>query len=97
MAPLLLAVALAATPGSIAPRTVDVGDVLLVMGEAGFAAGGGRPWLDRASDLSAVTPLFQRFELVVSEVPLLGPASVMVLELQQRADGWQARVALSAA
>ncbi|MDX2009863.1 MAG: hypothetical protein SFW67_06730 [Myxococcaceae bacterium] len=97
MVPLVLAATLAATPVPSAPKTVSLGDVFLVAGEAGFAAGGGRSWLDRSAELSSVTPLFGRFDLVASDVPLLGPVSVMLLEAQHQQAGWQARMALSAA
>ncbi|MCU0695516.1 MAG: hypothetical protein MUC96_03180 [Myxococcaceae bacterium] len=96
MVSLLLTAALAAMPVTAPAKTVSLGDVFLVAGEAGFAAGGGRPWLDRSSELGAVTPLFGRFDLVASEVPLLGPMSVMLMETHHRQAGWQARVALSA-
>lgn len=96
MVTLLLTAALASTPLT-PPKTVSVGSLLLVAGEAGLAAGGGRPWLGRSAELASVTSVFQRFDLMVSDVPLLGPASVMLIEAQQQTEGWQVRVALSAA
>jgi hypothetical protein len=97
MVSLLLAAALASTPTLAPAKTVSLGDVFLVAGEAGFAASGARPWLDRSAELSQVTPLFHRFDLVASDVPLLGPASVMLMEARHQQAGWQARFMLSAA
>jgi hypothetical protein len=97
MVALLLTAALASTPVTTPAKTVSLGDVFLVAGEAGLAGGGGRPWLDRSAELTTVTPLFHRFDLLVSDVPLLGPASVMLMEARTRQDGWQARFVMSAA
>jgi hypothetical protein len=79
---LLLSAAVAATPAT-SPKSVSLGDVLLVAGEAGVAVGGERPWLGRFA--------------AVSDIPLLGPAGLMLLEAQEQREGWQVRLALSAA
>lgn len=88
MTPLLLAVVMTATPTA---SSVSLGEALFTAGEAGFAAVSAQPWVDRAADVATVTSVFSRFDVSLTTVPLLGPATTMILEAQLQEAGWQGR------
>lgn len=93
MTPMLLALVMTATP---AP-SVNVGKVLFVAGEAGFAAVSAQPWMERAADVATVTSVFSDFDVKLTTIPLLGPATTMLLEAQLQEDGWKGRFVAGAA
>ncbi|MBE2251291.1 MAG: hypothetical protein IAE78_17250 [Myxococcus sp.] len=90
---MLLSLVMAAAPQA---ASVTLGEVLFTAGEAGFAAVSAQPWLERARDVDGVTSVFSRFDLKVTGIPLLGPATTMLLEAQFQEDGWKGRFAAGA-
>ena len=86
MTPMLLSMVLTASAPS-----VNVGKVLFVAGEAGFVAVSAQPWMERAADVATVSSVFSRFDVKLTSIPLLGPATTMMLEAQLQEDGWQGR------
>lgn len=88
MMPMLLTLLMTATPSE---SSVSVGKVLFVAGEAGFAAVSAQPWMNRAADVATVTSVFSRFDVSLTTIPLLGPATTMLLEAQLQEAGWQGR------
>jgi len=93
MTPIILALVMTATP---AP-SVSVGKMLFVAGEAGFVAVSAQPWMERAADVATVTSVFSRFDVRLTTIPLLGPATTMLLEAQLQEDGWKGRFVAGAA
>lgn len=94
MVTLLAALVVTATP----PTTVKLSSVLLVAGEAGFAATGAQPWVDRPESVGAALPgVLARFSFNLPDLPVLGQVTAIALETRLQEDGWQARVALNAA
>jgi hypothetical protein len=94
MTPLLLTLVLSNAP---AEPSLELGVVLFVAGEAGFAAVSAQPWLERSDDVASVTPVFSRFDVKLTAIPLLGPVTTMLLEGRLQEDGWQGRFVVGAA
>lgn len=91
---MLLTLVMTATPSQ---PSVSVGKLLFVAGEAGFATVSAQPWMERAADVATVTSVFSRFDVALTTVPLLGPATTMMLEAQLQEDGWKGRFVAGAA
>lgn len=86
--PLLLSVVMTATPTA---SSVSLGKALFTAGEAGFAAVSAQPWMHRAADVATVSSVFSRFDVSLTTIPLLGPATTMLLEANLQEAGWQGR------
>lgn len=85
----LTALLLASTP--MPANTVKASSVFLAAGES-LGAVGGQPWIGQSQAAGAVSPLFSRFNLDVTDVPVLGPAAAMLLDARSRQDGWSSRM-----
>lgn len=83
----LTALLLAATPAT----TVKTSSLLLTAGES-LGAMGSQPWIRQSQLAGTVSPLFSRFNLDVTDVPVLGPATAMLLDVNAQQEGWGGRL-----
>lgn len=83
----LTALLLAATPAT----TVKASSLLLTAGES-LGAVGSQPWIGQSQLAGTVSPLFSRFNLDVTDVPVLGPATAMLLDVNAQQEGWSGRL-----
>ncbi len=88
----LTAALLASTP--MPPSTVKASSLFLAAGES-LGAMSGQPWIGQSQVAGTVSPLFSRFNLDVTDVPVLGPATAMLLEVQSQQDGWSGRLVVN--
>jgi hypothetical protein len=88
----LTALLLASTP--VSPSTVKASSLFFAAGE-GLGAMGSQPWIGQALTAGTVSPLFSRFGLDVTDVPVLGPATAVLLDLQLQHDGWSSRALMN--
>lgn len=85
----LTALLLASTP--MPASTVKASSLFLAAGES-LGAVGGQPWIGQPQAAGAVSPLFSRFNLDVTDVPVLGPATAMLLDARSQQAGWGSRL-----
>lgn len=73
------------------PSTVKASSLFLTAGES-LGAVGSQPWIGQSQAAGTVSPLFSRFNLDVTDVPVLGPATAMLLDVNGQTDGWSGRL-----
>lgn len=73
------------------PATVKASSLFLTAGES-LGAMGSQPWIGQSQAAGLVSPLFSRFSLDVTDVPVLGPATAMLLDVNGQTDGWSGRL-----